>query len=120
MNFSGHGRPLSGCTFHLLTAHMHSQPRLPYEHQQFVVRLLTSVPDPIPTIKMYIWPSNHMQSSPLIPQDKVSLSTNGSINARYSASWFRLQHIGDFWLQGTPTSPVYPTPIAVSFKVTFS
>jgi len=53
-----------------------------------------------------------MSSSPLIPEDRVSSLTDGSINARRIASWLRLQHKGDFWLQGTPTSPVYPTPFA--------
>ena len=53
-----------------------------------------------------------MQSSPLIPKDKVSSSTNGSIDARYIASRLQLQHKGDFWKQGTPTSPVYSTPLA--------
>ena len=53
-----------------------------------------------------------MQSSPLIPKDKISSSTDGSIDDRYIASWFRPQHIGDFWKQGTPNSPVYSTPLA--------
>jgi len=61
-----------------------------------------------------------MRSSPLIPKDKVSSSTDGSTDARYIASWFRPQRIGDFWLQGTPTSPVYPTPIANLLGITMN
>jgi len=53
-----------------------------------------------------------MDSSPVIPKDRGSSLADGSINVRRIASWLRPQRKGDFWLQGTPTSPVYSTPIA--------
>ena len=53
-----------------------------------------------------------MGSSPLIPKDKVSSLTIGSTDARHIASSTQPQHIDDFWLQGTSTSPVYSTPVA--------
>ena len=64
-----------------------------------------------------------MWSSPLIPKDKVSSSTNGSINARRIASWVRPQQ-RRFLITGNAYLPslfhTYRQTIVVSYSDRFS